>query len=103
MKRVRGPGLHAGQWAAMAAFDVAQYLVLYCGRQWGKSRFACAAAIRVAIKGGRVWWVAPSFPQSEEAWDLLVDMLGGKRGMRINIAGRRVTFPSGGYIRVRTS
>ena len=100
---VAPPVLHAGQAMAYAAFRLAQYLVLYCGRQWGKSRFCCAVGIRTAFNGGRVWWIAPSFPQSEEAWDLLVGMLAGKPGVRINIAGRRVTFPSGGYIRVRTS
>lgn len=53
--------------------NVARFKVAACGRRWGKTWASVLAALvghgtpdcprRGAIQGGRIWWVAPSYPQ----------------------------------------
>jgi predicted phage terminase large subunit-like protein len=56
------PALHPMQ--AEIYRHPARFKVLSCGRRWGKTRLASVAAVAAALKGGRVWWLAPTYATS---------------------------------------
>src|SRR5215212_3926453 len=61
------PPLHSSQ--QTIAQHPARFRIVCAGRRWGKSRLAAMLSLRTALEiGGRVWWLAPSFPQSSAAW-----------------------------------
>ena len=102
------PSLHVGQIAAVRAFRRARVLVLYTGRQWGKSRLATALAIQEACEGGAVWWIAPSYPIASVGWRLLCRMLadattGETPAATISLSDRRISFVGGGSIQVKSA
>ena len=69
---IRLPPLHPNQ--REVARHPARFRVLVCGRRWGKTRLGVVLALECALRGGRVWWVAPIYAQSLIAWRLLVPM-----------------------------
>ena len=38
----------------------ARFKVVSCGRRWGKTTLGLALAVKYALDGKRVWWVAPT-------------------------------------------
>jgi hypothetical protein len=59
-------GYHAGQ--EEVSRDPARFKVLAAGRRWGKTRLGISESLHVASKGGRAWWVAPTYPIAMEGW-----------------------------------
>lgn len=96
----RLPPLHDGQ--AEVARHGARFKVLICGRRWGKTRLGAAAALREAVAGGRVWWVAPSYAIAGIAWDL-VRPLAVAMGAQVSESLRRLTMPGGGELAFKTA
>ena len=72
--------------------------MLVCGRRWGKTRLGVVEALAVALRGGRVWWVAPVYAQSLIAWRLLVPMARQIPGTEVNKGEHFITFPGGGEV-----
>ena len=46
----------------------ARFKVLSAGRRWGKTRLGVNECLDAASKGGRAWWVSPSYKTSEVGW-----------------------------------
>ena len=70
---------------------------------WGKTRLGAALCIEEAGRGGRAWWVAPSYKVAAVGWRLI-------RSLALQIAGATVrdgdmlaTFPGGGTVQVRSA
>ena len=63
---VKLPSLHPGQQAV--AHDPARFKVLACGRRWGKTRLGTVLCLATALRGGRAWWVAPSYKMAQVGW-----------------------------------
>lgn len=101
--RMTLPAFHAGQEEARAAFERCRFLVLYCGRQWGKTRFCAAMALATAMRGKLVWWVSPTYPMSDIVWRMLCGLVRGLPDTVVRESGRRITFPGGGEISVKSS
>lgn len=95
------PPLHASQ--AMVAEHPARFKVLAAGRRWGKSRLAGALSLATAARGGRAWWVAPSFPQSSTAWRELKALASPIPGRVVREDARRIGLPGGGEIVVKSA
>lgn len=99
--RVTLPPLHAGQmevWNAMERFTA-----LACGRRWGKTRLASTKCVAVALKGGRSWWVAPSYKMGAVGWRLIKHLASQVPGVRKSEMERLIEFPTGGSVQVRSA
>ena len=82
--------------------DESRFKVLACGRRWGKSRLACVIAIAVALRGGRVWWIGPSYPMASIGWRLLKRLTIPLKPKKSETE-RRLEFAGGGEIWVKSA
>ena len=60
------PDLHEKQQEILN--DNTRFKIVVAGRRWGKTRLGIAMAIKYALEGGRVWWIAPTYPMAMEGW-----------------------------------
>ncbi len=76
--------------------------MLACGRRWGKTTLGMTQAVRHALKGERVWWVAPWYHLAADPW----------RAFKARFAGlwkekhegeRRIDLWSGGSITIKSA
>ena len=95
------PRLHPGQSAVRK--HPARFKVLACGRRWGKTRLGTALCVEVALRGGRAWWVAPSYKMAAVGWRGLRMLTQQIPGAEINRAERLLTFPTKGTVQVRSA
>ena len=101
VRRVEIHGLHPGQHAVVTS--AARFRVLCAGRRWGKSRVAAIVALQTALRGGRVWWVAPTAKLASIGWRDVRRMAGKVPDVHVRLGDKRLTFPGGGTIEVRTA
>jgi len=95
------PTLHPGQrevWQHGARFHV-----LACGRRWGKSRMGSLRCIVEALRGGRAWWVAPSYPMAAVGWRMLKHLGQQVPGTDKSEVNKQIEFPGGGWVQVRSA
>lgn len=91
---------HAGQ--REVHNSPARFRVVACGRQWGKTRYACAWAIQKAISGKSGWWVAPDAIVADIGWETIRKLSSQIPGAEIQESyPRTVTFASGGWLQVK--
>jgi len=97
------PGLHPGQAEVEAWFvtRVARFVMLMCGRRWGKTKYGVRRAAVVALDGGKVGWFAPTYKYASEAWRELVKRL-GPAVVSKNEQERRLELVGGGVVEVWT-
>ena len=81
----------------------ARFKVLSAGRRWGKTRLGVNECIDAASKGGRAWWVSPSYKTSEVGWRPLRQIAHKIPGAEIRLVDRMVTLPGGGFVAVRSA
>lgn len=101
MTTIKPPPLHEGQisvWNSDARFKV-----LVCGRRWGKTMLGALACIAVAIKGGRAWWVAPTYPIAGVGWRQIKKLAAQIEGSTKNEVERTVHLPGGGWAQVKSA
>ena len=68
---VQMPPLHDAQREAMIASDGKRFVVMVCGRRWGKTSYAVLQILAHALQGELCWWVAPTLAQSRIAERML--------------------------------
>lgn len=91
---------HAGQ--REVHNSKARFRVVACGRQWGKTRYACAWALQKAVAGGAGWWVAPDAIVADIGWETVRKLASQVPGAEIQDSyPHTVTFPSGGWLQVK--
>lgn len=95
------PPLHPGQ--REIAADPTRFRVVAAGRRWGKSRMASALALEVALKGGRAWWVAPTYPIASVGWREVRGLAVQVPGTQVSESEKRVTLSTGGWVQVRSA
>lgn len=59
------------QWQHEVHVHPARFKVICIGRQAGKTRYGSLEALKAAIEGKEVLWVAPTISQSNIAWNIL--------------------------------
>ncbi len=91
---------HPGQ--AEVHNNPARFKVLAAGRRWGKTRLGVNECLDVAARGGRAWWIAPSYKTGEVGWRPLRRM-GAKVKAEIRKVDRQVILPGGGWVQVRSA
>ena len=91
---------HEGQRAVHA--NPARFKVLSAGRRWGKTRLGVLECFDVATRGGRAWWVAPTYKVSEVGWRP-IKRLAPRTGGELRRVDRQAVWPNGGEITVRSA
>jgi phage terminase large subunit-like protein len=81
----------------------ARFVTLAAGRRWGKTRLGVNECLDVASRGGRAWWVSPSYKTSEVGWRPLRQIARRLPGADIRLVDRMVTLPGGGFVAVRSA
>ena len=92
---------HPGQKAVHE--NKARFRVLDAGRRWGKTRLGVLECIDTASRGGVAWWVSPSYKMSDVGWRPLRQIVSRIPGVNVSLVERRVTFPKGGSVTVRSA
>jgi len=95
------PPLHSNQRAI--ARHPARFKVVCCGRRWGKTMLAIVVALIAALKGQRIWWIAPTYQEGLEGWRYLLKLVARIPNVGVHQVGLTVNFPGGGSIQVKTA
>ena len=95
------PSLHPTQ--ETVASSPARFRVLGAGRRWGKSRLGSALCVAEGLRGGRAWWVAPSYKLAAVGWRMIRRLATPIPGVEIRKVDRMVVFPGGGEVQVRSA
>lgn len=80
----------------------ARFKVLAAGRRWGKTRLGVFECLDTASKGGRAWWVAPTYKMANVGWRP-IQRLGVQIGAEIRRADRQILLSNGGEVSVRSA
>ena len=98
--KIKLPSLHKGQ--IDVAKSNARFKVLSAGRRWGKTRLGVWLCLATAMRGGRAWWVAPTYAMALEGWkDLRV--IGARYGMIVKESEKTLITQTGGMVSVRSA
>jgi predicted phage terminase large subunit-like protein len=98
---IKLPPLHPGQ---QQVYDSqARFKVVCCGRRWGKTHLGVLTCIVVAARGGRAWWIGPSYPVAGIGWRLLKAIVSAIPGCEVKEAERMILFPNGGVVQVKSA
>jgi phage FluMu gp28-like protein len=81
----------------------ARFNVIDAGRRWGKSRFGSLRCNVCAMRGGRAWWVFPSYPMAAVGWRMLRKLAIQVPGVKVRESDKTVEFPSGGMAQIRSA
>ena len=98
------PRLHEGQ--QKVRDSEARWKILCAGRRFGKTRLGVQMCMEVALKGGRAWWVAPTFSIARVGWrDIAASAKSFPREIEPNVslANMQIDLPNGGSIAVRSA
>ena len=98
------PPLHEGQLSV--AQDPARWKILCAGRRFGKTRLGVQLCLEVALKGGRAWWVAPTFSIARVGWrDIAASAKSFPKEIepRVSLANMQIDLANGGSIGVRSA
>lgn len=99
---VKLPDLHPKQLEVFN--DNHRFKVVVTGRQFGKTHLGAVMVVAAALRRQQIWWVAPTFDLTERGWKVILELVGGIPGVRVE--GRpvwRVTMPTGGSIQARSA
>lgn len=86
--------------------------MVVCGRRWGKTALGLLATVRGhgprrgalkgAIDGGKIWWVAPDYPTASEIWRDLKRATRGAWADKDEVE-KRIELPGGGSVTVKSA
>jgi hypothetical protein len=84
--------------------DRSRFRVVVCGRRFGKTELGKIASLNRAVRGERVWWLAPTWDQGQGVWrDIKVSVAGMRDYLYVNNSERLIEFPGGGNLQVKTT
>lgn len=95
------PALHPGEREVWD--NDARFKVLSCGRRWGKTMLGALSCVACALRGGRAWWVAPTFPIASIGWRAIKHLSKSIPRIDKSETERRITYPTGGWVQVRSA
>lgn len=101
------PPLHKGRDGKGGQVEIlespARFKVVVCGRRWGKTTYGCYLCLEQALKGKRIWWVAPTYKIANIAWRMLTRLAKRIPGADIKEGERVIYFPGGGEVWMMSS
>jgi phage terminase large subunit-like protein len=77
--------------------------VVACGRRFGKTETGKILIIEMALRGGRCWWLAPTYTMASQVWRDLKSALRGLPGLTISESEHRMDLPGGGMLAIRST
>ncbi|RMG93172.1 MAG: hypothetical protein D6706_15890 [Chloroflexi bacterium] len=95
------PRLH--KWQQEIAQSPARFKIIAAGRRFGKTRLATVLAVSEALREGRVWWVAPTYPMATIGWRLIKSLCQQIPGVNIRESERRAEMPGLGFIETKSA
>ncbi len=95
------PKLHPAQLVIYT--DRSRYRIVRAGRRFGKTRLGVVECIEVALRGGRAWWVAPTWRLGKPGWRALRRLARQIPGANVNRSERLIVLPGGGEVQVQTA
>ncbi len=109
--RITLPTLHPTQ--RNIARSPARFKVVNCGRRWGKTALGIVLCLagneadprqRGALRGGRIWWIGPTYKQAQEGWTYLLALVRQMPATMVTVSHTelKVSFAGGGSVQVRT-
>jgi len=98
---VRLPRLHPGQQTVWD--ERCRFKVLASGRRWGKSLLGSLACVSGGLRGGRTWWVAPSYKMAQVGWRAISRLGRQVPGAEVRLSDMLINFPGGGSTQVRSA
>ncbi|MBN8620863.1 MAG: terminase family protein [Anaerolineae bacterium] len=81
----------------------ARFRVVACGRRFGKTFVGLYAILAAAARGQKCWWLAPTYAMSTDVWEQMQAVTAHLPGRRVYHTHRRLNFPGGGSITVRST
>lgn len=81
----------------------ARFRVVACGRRFGKTEAGKIMLLERALRGGRCWWLAPTYGMAGQVWRDLRAACGRVSGARVSEAEQRIDLPGGGLLAVRSA
>lgn len=92
---------HPGQ--AQILKKLIRFRVVACGRRFGKTEMGKIQLAEIATRGGRCWWLAPTYGIASQVWRELKQVFITTKGVEINSAERRIDLHNGGMIAIRST
>ena len=92
---------HRGQTPILKAS--VRFTVAACGRRFGKTEIGKYIIREKAITGAKCWWLAPTYLMASQVWRDLKTDLGKVTRRQISEVERRIDFPGGGMIAIRST
>lgn len=83
-------------------FSDARFRMMVAGRRTGKTYLGTLETFEVGARGGRAWWVAPTYKMTEVGWRP-IRVMAQKVGAKVYKDDRTVHFPNGGEIAIRSA
>jgi hypothetical protein len=82
----------------------ARFRVVACGRRFGKTEVGKTAIVRGAAKyNQQCWWLVPTHGMATQFWRDIKKLLRNFPKIEINERERRIDFPNGGMIAVKST
>ena len=101
------PPLHKGRNDSGGQVAIAQhparFKVIVCGRRWGKTTLGVERSLDTALRGGRVWWVAPTYKVAYVGWRMLKALANAIPGSTVREGDRMVTLPGDGEVWIKSA
>lgn len=94
------PELHGNQKKVIQ--DKSRFKVIVAGRRWGKTRLSLIYSLKVAMSGGRVWFIAPTYNMTQDSWREFRNFAFQIPQTEIREVEKRITFSGGGYIQCKS-
>lgn len=92
---------HTGQEAILRS--EARFKVVVCGRRFGKTETGKLALMERFLRGGRCWWLVPTYQMAGQVWRDLKALCVGLPGLRVNEAERRIDLQGGRMLAIRST
>lgn len=77
--------------------------MIACGRRFGKTETGKILLLERALRGGKCWWLAPTYAMASQVWRDLRTMLVAVPWLAISETERRIDLEGGGLIAIRST
>ena len=81
----------------------ARFRVVACGRRFGKTEIGKLLLADAALKGGRCWWLAPTYRMANPVWRDLRAVWRRVPGSAIYNTERQIDLDGGGWVAIRSA
>src|SRR5262245_56082591 len=81
----------------------ARYKVVACGRRFGKTEVGKREMAYALCEGLRCWWLSPTYPMASQVWRDFKYACRDIKGVVIHEHERRMEFPGGGVLEIRST